>query len=150
MATRKTAIAVTGTPGAGKTYFAKQLCLEHPEYDYFDLNAYLKEHNLYEHYDEEDETFIIDEERLNDIVYPLIDRSEKTLVIDSHLSHYIDPTLISLCYVVRCNLSELQNRLKKRSYADKKIRDNLDSEIFQICLTEADEMGHTIQMIESC
>jgi adenylate kinase len=150
MATQKKAIAVTGTPGAGKTYFAKQLCSSHPEYEYLDLNAYLKEKELYEQYDDKDETFIVDEKRLTEIVRPLIEHSQKTVVIDSHLSHYIDPALISLCYVVRCPLAALHDRLKQRSYSEKKIRDNLDSEIFQICLNEADEMGHTIESIESC
>lgn len=146
----KQAIAVTGTPGAGKTHFAEQLCADNPDYDYFDLNSYLKEKELYLRYDKEDQTHIIDETQLTDIVRPLIEQSERTLVIDSHLSHYINPSLISLCYVVLCNLPLLEHRLKGRKYPAQKIRDNLDSEIFQVCLMEAKEAGHRVETVRSC
>ena len=41
-------------------------------------------------------------------------------------------------------MKKLEKRLKERKYSKKKIRENLDAEIFQICLNEAKENGHKV------
>ena len=63
------------------------------------------------------------------------------VIIDSHLSHYLPKKYIDLCLVTKCELKTLEKRLKERKYTKNKIRDNLDSEIFDICLNEAKEAG---------
>jgi adenylate kinase len=47
-----------------------------------------------------------------------------------------------LCIVTHCDLKTLQQRLGRRCYNKKKIRENLDAEIFDVCLVEAIEQGH--------
>ena len=143
------AIIVTGTPATGKSTFAKKLCEENSKLKYFDINEYFKNHKYYESYSKEDESFIIDEEIISEIMVPLILNSDVVLVIDSHLSHYVDSKYVSKCYVTKCALPELKKRLESRNYSDKKVRDNLDSEIFDVCRIDAEELGHTIEIINT-
>ena len=42
------------------------------------------------------------------------------------------------------SLGKIEKRLQKRKYSKKKIRENLDSEIFQVCLEEAKKKGHKV------
>jgi broad-specificity NMP kinase len=71
--------------------------------------------------------------------------SKKTIIIDSHLSHYIR---CDLCIVLRTNLKDLKRRLLRRGYSKKKIEDNMQSEIFRICLEEAKALKRSILVLE--
>lgn len=73
----------------------------------------------------------------------------KDVVIDSHLSHYLDKKYVDLCVVVKCNVMVLEKRLKKRGYSSLKIQENLDAEIFEVCLNEARENGHKVKIIDT-
>jgi adenylate kinase len=70
-----------------------------------------------------------------------INIKEKGLIIDSHLSHLFFPEKIDFCIVIKTKLKELEKRLKKRNYNEQKVRENLDSEIFNVCFNEAVENG---------
>ena len=71
------------------------------------------------------------------------------IIIDSHLSHYFPSKYVDLCIVTKCNLKELENRLKNKKYSKDKVRENLDAEIFDICLNEAKENKHKIITIDT-
>ena len=43
----------------------------------------------------------------------------------------------------------LKKRLKKKKYSENKIRENLDAEIFDICLNEAKESRHKVIVIDT-
>ena len=73
----------------------------------------------------------------------------KGIVIDSHLSHHLPKKLVSQCIVMRCSLKTLVRRLQKKGYSKRKIRENLEAEIFEVCLQEARERGHAIKVITS-
>ena len=60
------------------------------------------------------------------------------------MSHYLPKEYVDLCIVTKCNLKELNDRLYHRGYHPEKIRENLDAEIFDVCLFEALEHGHDI------
>ncbi len=63
--------------------------------------------------------------------------------MDSHISHYLPPKMVNVCIVLTCsNLKVLKKRLQRRKYLQHKIRENLDAELFQVCLMEAREQGH--------
>jgi adenylate kinase len=64
------------------------------------------------------------------------------VVIDGHLSHFIPAKHIDLCFITSCPLNVLKKRLEKRKYSARKVRDNLDCEIFDVCRIEAEENGH--------
>src|SRR3989338_7580165 len=125
-------IIVTGTPGTGKTVISKKLAKAY-NHKFIDVKALLEKSTICEGFDEQNECLIIDPKKLAKMLIDLINKNNR-LIIDSHLSHYIPQKYIDLCVVCKCEISELKKRLKERGYKDKKIRDNLDAEIFDVCL----------------
>jgi adenylate kinase len=141
-------IIVTGTPGTGKTTIAKKLA-KSLNHTYLDVNHLARFYNICESYDEVNECAVIDTKNLNKILIDQIAQNDK-LVIDSHLSHYLPKKYVDVCIVSKCDITELKQRLKKRGYHEQKIRDNLDSEIFDVCLTEAqEEYGHNVIVVDT-
>src|SRR3989338_7356909 len=94
-------IAITGTPGTGKTALAKALAKK-LNYKYVDVNKIINKHNISEGYDKKRKTKIIDVKKLNKCLIKEINyfkainkknpnkiKKHNGLIIDSHLSHYL-------------------------------------------------------------
>ena len=143
-------IIVTGTPATGKTTLSKELAKKLNFY-YLDVNGIIKKYNISEGYDRKRKTKIIDIKKLNKALIKEINNKKikKDIIIDSHLSHYLPKKYVDLCVVTKCNLKILKNRLKKKKYSEDKIRENLDAEIFDICLNEAKENKHKIIVVDT-
>lgn len=141
-------IIVTGTPGTGKTTLAKKLA-KRLNYKYIDVAKLIKDNKLEEGYDKKRKCRIVDIKKLNSALIKIIKNSEKPLIIDSHLSHYLPNKYVDLCIVTKCNLKALEKRLKKKGYDKNKIRENLDCEIFDVCYNEAKERGHRIVVVDT-
>ena len=73
----------------------------------------------------------------------------KGLIIDSHLSHYLPKEYVDLCIIAKCDIKELNKRLKKRKYLKNKIQENIQAEIFDVCYDEASERRHNILKIDT-
>jgi len=140
-------IVITGTPGTGKTNLAKKL-YKKLNFRYIDVNKLIKKYDLSESYDRKRKTKVVDIKKLNKVLIKEI-KNYKGTIIDSHLSHYLPNKYVDLCIVTKCDIKELKKRLTKRKYSKAKIRENLDSEIFDICLTEAKENKHKILIIDT-
>ncbi len=140
-------IAVTGTPGTGKSTIAKKLSLL-LDYVYLDGSRLVKTAKLAEKYDKRRKTAVVDPSLFTHAVLKVRDseakKGSKGLIVDSHLSHFLPPKDVSTCIVLSCSLPELERRLSKRGYSKAKIRENLDAEIFDTILVEAKEIGHKI------
>lgn len=146
-------ITVTGTPGTGKTRVARRIARE-KGYKYVDAKTLITKNKLFEGYDKKRKTKIVDTEKLNRFLIKKINELKKGgktkgVVIDSHLSHYLPKKYVELCIVTKCDLKRLKKRLAKRRYSEKKVRENLDCEIFDVCLNEAREAGHRIKIIKT-
>jgi len=145
-------IIVTGTPGTGKTFVARRISKK-LNYTYVDVNKIIKEKNLGERYDRKRRCYEVDVNKLNRELIKIIkeEKNKKTkgIVIDSHLSHYLPKRYVDLCIVTKCDLKTLKKRLERRKYPKAKIRENLDAEIFDVCLNEAKEIGHKIKIIDT-
>lgn len=141
-------IIVTGTPGTGKTIVAKKIAKE-KGYSYIDVNKIISEKKISSGYDRKRECKIIDVEKLNKALVQIIKKSKKGLVIDSHLSHYLPKKYVDLCIVTKCSLKELKKRLKKRNYSKSKLEENLEAEIMEVCLNEAKEKGHKVEVFDT-
>ena len=145
-------IIVTGTPCTGKTTYAKTLAQE-KSFSYIDVNEIIKKHNLSEGYDEKAHCEIIDTDKLNDKLIEIIkmaNRSRKSLVIDSHLSHYLPSKYVDKCIVMRCtDLKELKKRLEKRGYDKLKVEENIEAEIMESCLQDALQQSHKVEVIDT-
>lgn len=134
-------IIVTGTPGTGKTELSKALA-ERAGFKYFDpIKAFSRKVKV--GYDSIRRTSIVDQKKLaaNLAVFVRAYKG-KGLVIDSHMSHFLYSGLVNLAIVTRCNLKTLKRRLAAKGYSLPKVRENIEAEIFEICLQEALERGH--------
>ncbi|MBW3012013.1 adenylate kinase family protein [Candidatus Woesearchaeota archaeon] len=143
-------IVVTGTPCTGKTTYAKRLARE-KGYLYVDVNNVISGYKLSEGYDMKRKSKIVDTKKLAKALIDVIKKAkldkEKGIVIDSHLSHYLPKKYADLCIVTRCDLKVLKKRLEKRGYSKQKVQENLEAEIFGVCLEEAKQLGHKVKVI---
>ncbi len=140
------AICITGSVGTGKTTLAKKLA-KALKYKYVDVNSIIKKHKLHDSYDRKNKCFVVDTKKLNKFLIKLIKESKQQLILDSHLSHYLPKTNVSLCIVTTTEIEKLSKRLKKRKYSKDKIYENLEAEIFQVCLQEAKR--HNLLVIDT-
>ena len=69
-------------------------------------------------------------------------KTKRIIIVDSHLSHFINPKIVDFCVICKCKLKELKRRLKRRGYSEEKIRENLQAEIFDVCKEEASQLKH--------
>ena len=145
-------IAVTGTPGTGKTTLSKKLAKKSGFY-YIGVNKIISRYKLSEGYDRKRKSKIVDIKKLNKKLIEIIDLSRKSrlngIIIDSHLSHYLPKKYIDFCIVVKCGIKELNKRLKRKKYHKNKIMENIQAEIFDICLNEAKERKHKIIIVDT-
>ncbi len=143
----KILIVITGSPGVGKSTLAKVLT-KVLGFNRLDLHHYYK--HISTGYNRSKQSYDIDYQKFERLVKEKLQESKKGLIIDSHISHHLPKKLVDLCIVLTCSdLKKLEKRLKARRYAKKKIRENLDAEIFQVCWAEAKEKGHKILMYDT-
>ena len=144
-------IVITGTPCTGKSSTATHLIsitststpnpitLKH-----LDVNALAKFSNSYASYDARLHTQIVDDDKLLDALTAQISDSEGVdgggWVIDWHSCDLFPLRWIDLVVVLRCERTDvLFDRMKDRGYADEKVQENLDAEIFGVVAEEARE-----------
>lgn len=130
-------ILVTGTPGVGKTRFAdiisKRLGLLH-----LDITAHIKNHKLYESYDEELSTYIFSESVVAEHLKKHHSNTH-SLIIDTHSPSIVKYFDFDMIILIRCEIAELRRRLAERGYSKKKITENIDCEIFEVIKDDLDE-----------
>ena len=121
-------IAVTGTPGVGKTSFCTKAK--------WPTNSVK---NLAEKYDcigpiDEDGSAPIDIEKL----VGKLDWSEGDVqLVDGHLSHLLPVDAIIL---IRCHPDTLQERLFSRNYSEQKINENVECELIGLISSECQKL----------
>ena len=127
-------IAITGTPGTGKTSVSK--ILRNKTYSVIDLNALAKEKQFIFKKDVKRDSDIIDVEKLNDFVLSQF-TSDDTIFIEGHLSHLLD--CIDNVIILRMHPSKLRKNLESRKWSEEKINENLQAEIIDVILIETIE-----------
>ncbi|KZT74742.1 P-loop containing nucleoside triphosphate hydrolase protein [Daedalea quercina L-15889] len=129
-------IVITGTPGTGKTTHAQLLVEESPvPLKHINVGDLVKEKELYEAYDEDWQSYTVDEDKLLDELEPTA--SEGGIVLDWHTSDIFPERWVDLVVVLRCDHTRLWERLEKRGYPLKKIQENNEAEIMEVVLDEA-------------
>jgi len=140
-------LIITGTPCTGKSTLAIVLAKK-LKFERVDLHHYY--HTISSGYNQKKQAYDIDKKKFIALVQKKLSQTEKGLIVDSHISHLLPVRLVDQCIVLTCsNLKILQRRLQKRKYSPEKTRENLDSEIFQICLMEAREQGHKVMVFDT-
>ncbi|QFU83695.1 adenylate kinase family protein [Natronorubrum aibiense] len=130
-------VAVTGTPGTGKTtatdILASRLATDDslPDLEVIHLNAVLDEEGLYTEVDADRGSKIADLEALADWL-----DGRDDAVIDSHLAHHFDADRVA---VLRCAPEMLEERLLERGETEAKAAENAESEALDVVLSEAVE-----------
>lgn len=130
-------VAVTGTPGTGKTtatdLVESDLAVVH-------VNDLVRAEDLYTSVDETRDSLVADIEAIED---RLADRED--VIIESHLAHLLP---VDAVIVLRCDPSVLKTRLMERDADDAKATENAESEALDVILTEAVERHGTENVYE--
>jgi len=125
-------IALTGTPGTGKTSASK--ILEENNFEVVDLNKLAIEKGFLIGDDKYRNSKIVDIERLNNHVRA--NYGERNIIfIEGHLSHLLKS--VDKVIVLRCHPDELRKRLSRKRWKKEKVRENIEAEILDIVLCEA-------------
>ena len=113
-------IAVTGTPGVGKTTFCAA-----SKWSNLTVQDLAETHDCIDDVDA-DGAAPIDIEKLGvELVWPDSD----CLLVDGHLSHLLPVDAVIL---IRCHPSVLRERLNSRNYSDSKIEENVECELIGV------------------
>jgi adenylate kinase len=140
-------ILVTGNPGVGKTSLSILLADElsnklNKEYKYINIGELIHNHKLYETWNKEFDVPEFDEEKV-------ISKLEEMgivnggFIIDFHSGSFFPEEWFALVVLLRCNNTELYDRLNARGYSQNKIIENIQCEIMEIT---ADELKESYDM----
>ena len=146
-------IAVTGTPGTGKTTAASTVAnrlrqdrLEQddtqraPELSVVHLNELIQNEGLTTAHDETRDSAVVDMEAVADWL-----AGRDAILFESHLAHRFDADRV---VVLRCHPEELTERLGGREKSETSIAENAESEAIALILSEAVERHGRSQVYE--
>ena len=115
-----TSIALSGSPGSGKSTIAE--LAKSSGWEVISVEKLAEKHGLLGQFDKKDQAREIDIEKLRKI----LGRINGPLIIDGHLSHYLE---VDAIVILRCKPSILRERLLHRGYPEWKIESNVEWEI---------------------
>jgi adenylate kinase len=133
-------IALTGTPGTGKTSVSQ--VLEKNGFVVVDLNRVSCDKGFLIGKDEKRNSEIVDLNKFDK--YVKNDYSGQDIIIEGHLSHLLKN--VDKVIVLRCHPSKLKKNLLKKGWNKEKIKENLEAEILDIILCESADI-HPVKNI---
>ncbi len=127
-------LAITGSPGVGKTSVGKALA-KHYSLKFWNEKDFGLKKGIGEWDDEENE-LVVDERDLEKTLNKEISR-EKGILVEGHL---ICETKLKVDYLIllRCDPELLELRLEKRGYKAEKVQDNVFCEGIDYCKKHAE------------
>ncbi len=138
-------LAITGTPGTGKTSVCKAL-----GHEIMDLNSVIEEQGFYTGIDRERGCLIADLDKLEEYVQQRHEQQQqqeqKRLIIEGHLAHLLSP---EVAIVLRANPSVLAERLKQKGFPPQKIKENVEAETLDVILAEAVELCENVYEVDT-
>ncbi len=149
-------VAVTGTPGTGKTTATDRLrervdasqydALDADEVDVVHLNDVVQDEELYDDVDEARDSVVVDLDALAAWVDEYVAASDASVVVlDSHLAHHLD---VDRVVVLRCHPETLEARLADRGEPAAKAAENAESEALDVVLGETVDAHGTESVYE--
>jgi adenylate kinase len=134
----KRVILVTGTPCVGKTSVAHMLTSKLTAL-YVNLTDLAIHENLTIGKDEERGSTIVDEERMEKRIGEIVKKTDKeNIIVDGHYAVNVVPLrLITSVFVLRRDPVELRKLMEQSGFSDRKLFENLASEILDVCLVDA-------------
>ena len=132
-------IAITGTPGTGKTTVSEELADK--GYEVIHLTEYFEKNDIGEEKGGEREV------RIGQMNHALGSEDfDENTAIEGHLSHNYPA---DICIVLRCQPDKLEERLSTRAYSDRKVEENIEAEKIDIVLSEAVNNQETVIEIDT-
>lgn len=125
-------IALTGTPGTGKTSVSN--VLRQNGFEVVDLNKIAIEKDFLIGTDEKRNSRIIDVDRLSSYVKKGYEGKD-FVFIDGHVSHLLKS--VDRVIILRCHPDVLKKRLIRKRWKKEKIKENVEAEMLDIILCEA-------------
>jgi adenylate kinase len=122
-------VAVTGTPGTGKTTAS-----EHLDHRVVHLNDHVDAAGLYHDVDAERDSQVVDPTALREWFDEFRERdTDPVVVVESHLAHHLPADRV---VVLRCSPRALETRLTDRE-GPASVRENAESEALDVILAAA-------------
>lgn len=135
-------VSITGTPGTGKS--SAGIVMASRGHRLIELGDFVREHGLYDAYDEERGTHDVDPEVLDAALKEKLPPGAVLLI--GHLSHLVATDLI---VVLRCRPSVLAKRLESRGWSAGKVRENVEAEALDVILVESVEASPEVAEIDA-
>ncbi|MEM2889942.1 MAG: adenylate kinase family protein [Candidatus Hadarchaeum sp.] len=129
-------IAVSGTPGTGKSEFSKKLA-EKLQAKLLSLNDFIEENRIYSL--DSDGTKVVDVPKLRRCFAKKARDLSGTVVVEGLLAHLLPKKTLDHVVVLRTHPKVLELRLRRRNYPEAKVRENVDAEALDVILWEAVE-----------
>ena len=130
-------IVITGTPGVGKTTVAEALATRLKAL-HLSLGDLVRDEDLVLGVDEERRTLIADLKRLSKRVRDIICGASQDVVVEGHYAPDVVPhSLVSYAFVLRRDPDDLRVKLEERGFKERKVLENVASEILDVCLISA-------------
>src|SRR5216110_873121 len=121
-------VAITGTPGTGKSSACAVLSVR--GYAVMDLDVIARREGFIAGRDEARGSDEVDTEAMRRSLHV----SAKVAFLTSHYSHRMDA---NIAIVLRCRPSVLRSRLEERGWPEAKVRENVEAEAINVILQEA-------------
>ncbi len=156
-------VAITGTPGVGKTSVCSHL--RELGFQVIDINKLVSE-RFHKGFDNKRRCFVADLRKLRRHVKRIHKSAAKEkqdssrkhiLLLDSHISHLLHP---DVAIVLRANPLELAERLRRKGFEERKIKENVQAETLDVILVEAverckfvyeiDTTGKSVEAVAEC
>ncbi len=143
-------IALTGTPGTGKTSVSEILRNRYAnQYCIIDINKLILHEKLYTGRDEARDSYEVDTDKLEGRMKLEINQMSNKLdiILESHLSHFL---AVDMVIVLRAYPGVLRLRLEKgKNYSVQKAKENADAEALDVILVEAVEHHEKVFEIDT-
>eukprot|EP00918_Siedleckia_nematoides_P025378 GHVU01054805.1.p1 GENE.GHVU01054805.1~~GHVU01054805.1.p1 ORF type:complete len:189 (-),score=30.19 GHVU01054805.1:2198-2764(-) len=148
-----------GTPGVGKTTTADLIASE-CKLRHVELSRLIEEERLYDEWDEEMGCSVFDDDKVTEAVERIIEehtqgrnkKHKNGLIFDFHSCGFIDDDALADKFdkiiVLHSETDVLYDRLEQRGYAEAKVRENVECEIFRVCLEEATDTFAEEKVVE--
>lgn len=132
-------VALTGTPGVGKTTLADEA--RRAGWQVVDVKAWARACGAVVGHDASDDADVVDVQQLAAAVgrFPT---GPQHVLFEGHLSHELP---VDQVWVVRLDPTELRRRLEARGYSASKVQENLEAEALDLLLMEALDTGRPVR-----
>lgn len=128
-------IAITGSPGTGKTSVADQL--RQIGFHVMNLFDFARETDCVSSYDEQRGSYVIDDEILPGKLKEYLSTRNEIIIIESHYADLVPEEFVIKCFVLSALIRDLRERYEDRGYSSEKIEENIQAEIMQVCWIDA-------------